>query len=76
MTLLGIVGAATWGTERIVALKPSQTVSLSGYDLTFDGSVQRRGPNYRALMAKFTVRKGGAAIGVMEPSKRSFPRAP
>ncbi len=70
--LLGIVGAATWGTERIVALKPAETVSLSGYDLTFDGLAQRNGPNYRAQIAKFTVRSGGVVIGTMEPSKRNF----
>jgi cytochrome c-type biogenesis protein CcmF len=72
LTLLGIVCASTWGTERIVALKPSQVVSLSGYDLTFDGITQRGGPNFRELAAKFTVREGGSVIGLMEPSKRSF----
>ncbi len=72
LTLLGIIGAATWGTERIVALKPSQTVALSGYELTFQGLTQRRGPNYTAEVATFVVRRGGATIGVMEPSKRSF----
>ena len=35
ITLLGIVCASTWGSERIVALKPTQTVSISGYDLSF-----------------------------------------
>jgi cytochrome c-type biogenesis protein CcmF len=72
VTLIGIVGAATWGTERIVVVKPKQMVSLSGYDLTFDGLEQRGGANFRALAAKFTVREGGNVIGVMEPSKRSF----
>jgi len=72
VSMLGIICAATWGTERIVALKPTQTVSLSGYELTFDGLVQRPGPNYTAVVGKFTVRSGGATIGVMEPSKRSF----
>jgi cytochrome c-type biogenesis protein CcmF len=72
MSMLGIISAATWGTERIVALKPSQTVSLSGYDLSFDGLVPRPGPNYTELVAKFTVREGGVPIGVMEPSKRTF----
>ena len=70
--MLGIISAATWGAKRIVAVKPMQTVSLSGYDLTFDGLVQRPGPNYTALVGKFTVRSGGTIIGVMEPSKRSF----
>ncbi|HET7847868.1 MAG TPA: heme lyase CcmF/NrfE family subunit [Pseudolabrys sp.] len=73
VTLLGIVCATTWGTERIVSLKPSQTVSISGYDLTFDGLVPRDGPNFRELAAKFTVREGGVPIGIMQPSKRSFP---
>jgi cytochrome c-type biogenesis protein CcmF len=72
LTLLGIVCASTWGTERIVALKPQQVVSLSGYDLTFDGMTQRSGPNFRELAAKFTVREGGDVLGILEPSKRSF----
>jgi cytochrome c-type biogenesis protein CcmF len=55
-----------------MALEPSQTISLSGYDLTFDGLVQRSGPNYREAVAKFTVREAGVPIGVMEPSKRNF----
>ena len=72
VTLLGIIGAATWGTERILALKPTQTVTISGYEFTFDGLVQQGGPNYQAQVAKFTVRQGGAVVGVMEPSRRSF----
>ncbi len=73
MTLLGIVCETNWSSERIVALKPTQTVSISGYDLTFDGMVSRDGANYRETAARFTVRKAGAVIGVMEPSKRIFP---
>ncbi|MBI4366039.1 MAG: heme lyase CcmF/NrfE family subunit [Deltaproteobacteria bacterium] len=72
VSMLGIICAGTWGTERIIALKPSQAVSLSGYDLTFDGMAQNAGPNYSALVAKFSVRSGGKSIGAMEPSKRTF----
>jgi cytochrome c-type biogenesis protein CcmF len=72
MSLLGIIGSAVWGTERIVEVKPSQTVSLSGYDLTYDGLSQKQGPNYSAIVGKFTVREGGVPVGVMAPSKRSF----
>jgi cytochrome c-type biogenesis protein CcmF len=71
VTLFGIV-CQTWASERIVALKPAQVVSLADYDLTFDGIVQHSGPNFRELAAKFTVRSGGVPIGTMEPSKRSF----
>ena len=48
------------GTERIIAVKPIQTVSLSGYEFFFDELVQRPGPNYNALVAGFTVRVLGA----------------
>jgi cytochrome c-type biogenesis protein CcmF len=72
VTLLGIVSVGTWASERIVGLKLSQTVSLSGFDLSFDGLIQRSGPNYRELVGKFTVRLGGVPIATMEPAKRSF----
>jgi cytochrome c-type biogenesis protein CcmF len=72
VTLLGIVGVGTWASERIVGLKPLQTVSLSGFDLTFEGLIQRSGPNYRELAGKFAVRRGGVLIATMEPAKRSF----
>jgi cytochrome c-type biogenesis protein CcmF len=72
VSMLGIIGAGTWGSERIVSLKPTQIVSLSGYDLSFDGIIERPGPNYTSQVAKFTVREGGIPIGVLEPSKRNF----
>ena len=73
MTLVGIVFGTTWSSERIIALKPTQTVSIDGYDLSFDGMVSRSGSNYRETAAHFTVRKAGVVIGVLEPSKRVFP---
>jgi cytochrome c-type biogenesis protein CcmF len=73
VTLLGLVCASTWGTEQIVSMKPGAVVSLRSYDLTFDGTVTRQGPNYRETIAKFTVRQDGNVIGTMEPSKRTFP---
>ncbi len=57
VTLLGIVSASTWGEERIVALKQGQTVVVCPViELSFDGMIQRAGPNFRELTAKFTAR--------------------
>ncbi len=46
-------GDAAWhrlrrpgATERIIALKPTQTVTLSGYELSFDGLVQHVGSEF------------------------------
>jgi cytochrome c-type biogenesis protein CcmF len=72
LTLLGIVGETAWSAEKIVTLSPGQVVSLRHYDLSFDGLVQREGPNYRELSAKFTVHRGGEVLGVLEPAKRVF----
>jgi cytochrome c-type biogenesis protein CcmF len=73
VTLLGIVAESHWGAERILSLRPGDTVSIRSYVLTFDDVVSRQGPNYNELAARFTVRSGGEVIGTMEPSKRSFP---
>src|SRR5262249_10783641 len=72
VVLLGIVGETQWGAERIVTMKPSERVTLRHYDFSFDGMVPRGGPNYRDLVAHFTVRRDGDVIGSMEPAKRTF----
>jgi cytochrome c-type biogenesis protein CcmF len=73
ITLLGIIGETQWSVERIAELKPGQTIAIRRYELQFDGTTTRAGPNYRELAAHFTVRRHGEVIGAMEPAKRSFP---
>jgi cytochrome c-type biogenesis protein CcmF len=73
VTLLGVVGETQWGAEQIVSLRQGDKVSLRHYDFTFDGTSMRDGPNYKELAVRFTVFRNGEPIGVMEPSKRSFP---
>jgi cytochrome c-type biogenesis protein CcmF len=72
LTLLGIVGETGWSAEKIKTLKPGETVSIRHYDLTFEGLVPREGPNYRELTGKFSVRRNGEPLGVLEPGKRVF----
>jgi len=73
LTVLGIVGETQWGAERIASMRPGETVSIRHYDLTFDGVVPRAGPNYRDFVGKFTVKRGGEVIGIMQPSRRVYP---
>jgi cytochrome c-type biogenesis protein CcmF len=72
MLLLGVVGETQWGAERIVSLKPGETVSVRRYDVTYEGITPRTGPNFREFKAQLTVRRGGRVIGTMTPSKRVF----
>jgi cytochrome c-type biogenesis protein CcmF len=73
IALVGIIGETQWSMERIAEMKPGQSIAIRRYDLHFDGTTTRQGPNYRELAAHFTVRRGAEVIGVMEPAKRDFP---
>jgi cytochrome c-type biogenesis protein CcmF len=74
VTLFGIVAVTAWGSERIASLKPGETLDLAHYRVTFLGLFNRQGPNYRDRVGHFTVRRsGGELVGVMTPSRRTFP---
>jgi cytochrome c-type biogenesis protein CcmF len=73
-TLLGIVAVTAWGSERVVAIKAGDTIEIARYRVTFDGTFNRPGPNYRDVVGHFTVRRlSGEIIGAMEPTRRTFP---
>ncbi len=73
ITLFGIICETNWAAERIAAVRPNETVSLRQYDLTFEGLTPRQGPNYSEIAGRFTVRSNDQVLGVMQPSKRTFP---
>lgn len=73
VTVLGIAVNTQWGAERIVALKPGESVQLRHYAVTFEGVAPRAGPNYHDTVVKLSVRRDGALVGVLEPSRRVFP---
>jgi cytochrome c-type biogenesis protein CcmF len=73
VTLLGIVAASAWQSEKIVAMKPGDTVPFGRYEATYTGAVPRQDSNFTATVFNFTVRSGGVAIAQMEASKRFYP---
>jgi len=72
IALIGIVCETTWNSEYIGTMKPDEITKLAGYELKLDGLSQRQGPNYRELLAAFTVSLDGKKLSTMTPSKRSF----
>jgi cytochrome c-type biogenesis protein CcmF len=72
VALIGIVCETTWNSEFIGTMKPDDVTKLAGYELKLDGLSMRQGPNYREMVASFTVSSGGERISVMTPSKRNF----
>ena len=70
--LIGIVCETTWNSEYIRSMKIGDVAGLAGYELKLDGISQRQGPNFREMVAQFSVRQNGRLLDTMTPSKRSF----
>jgi cytochrome c-type biogenesis protein CcmF len=51
---------------------PGGKVQIRNYDITFDRTFNRTGPNYSEMAAAFTVRRHGEVVGLLEPPKRNF----
>jgi cytochrome c-type biogenesis protein CcmF len=72
VALIGIVCETTWNSEYIGTMKPRDVASVAGYQLKLDEITQRQGPNFREMIAQFTVALDGETLQVMMPSKRNF----
>jgi cytochrome c-type biogenesis protein CcmF len=72
IALIGIVCETTWNTEYIATMRPHDLAKIAGYDVRLEGLSQRQGPNFREMVAQFTVGLDGERLAVMTPSKRNF----
>jgi cytochrome c-type biogenesis protein CcmF len=72
VALIGIVCETTWNSEYIGSMKPDEVAKIAGYELRLDGVTQRQGPNFREMVAQFTVSLDGQRLSAMTPSKRNF----
>jgi cytochrome c-type biogenesis protein CcmF len=73
VTVLGLVVASTWSTERILDMQVGDSVTVAGFDLTLDGARQSNGGDYQAQSFQFTVAHRGETITTMSPEKRFYP---
>jgi len=73
LTLLGIVTTTGLQQERIVALKPGDTVPIAGYVLRFEDMRPVRGANYTEDQARFSLAAAsGAQLGEIVSAKRIY----
>jgi cytochrome c-type biogenesis protein CcmF len=72
LTVLGITGVSVWQVETIVVMKPGVTVRHAGYDVTLDGVVSVRGPNYVAERGRLVFRRNGSVVTTLEPERRLY----
>jgi cytochrome c-type biogenesis protein CcmF len=72
VALIGIVCETTWNSEYIGTMKLNDVTKLAGYQLRLDDVTQKQGPNFREMLAQFSITENGDKIGVLTPSKRTF----
>jgi cytochrome c-type biogenesis protein CcmF len=75
IAIAGMVGSTAWMTERIELMNPGDTMTVAGYEMTFEGAERVRGANYAADRGVITVTRGGEAIATLTPEKRWYPVA-
>ncbi len=73
VVLAGIVASTAWREERILMVKPGDSVNIAGYDLELRGIASVPGPNYSADRAEFIVRRDGIELARMHPERRFYP---
>ena len=75
VAMFGFIGSSVWKTEEVVFVKPGSEISISGFDVTFDGVERVRGPNYFADRGSLTVRRDDKFITQLYPERRTYPVA-
>jgi len=73
LTLLGIVGTLCFGTEKILTMKPGETVELSGHSVRFEGLFPQKGPNFTEDRGRFVLISNGFEDGEITSAKRFYP---
>jgi cytochrome c-type biogenesis protein CcmF len=70
------VATSAYQSERILVMKPGDTVEIAGYELRFRGVAPGRGPNYQEQIGQFDVTRGGAEVVGLAPAKRIYDAPP
>ena len=76
VVILGIVVSVTWETERLQVVQAGESVPVGGYEFTFRGVEDVKGPNYDAVRGIFDVTRDGDLVTVMTPETRIYETSP
>ncbi|TYR34369.1 heme lyase CcmF/NrfE family subunit [Mesorhizobium microcysteis] len=73
VTTLGIVAVTTLEVERIVTMRPGETMPIAGYTLRFEGIQPFQGPNFTEEQGRFVYfDAAGRERGAIMSSKRLY----
>ena len=70
--IIGVTLVNGYGIERDVPLGKGETVTVGGYDFTFQGVTPITGPNYRGLAGLIEMRRDNKLLTTLRPEKRVY----
>ena len=70
--MVGVVGSSAWQSERILVMKPGDTIDLAGYDFRLNDVSEYQGPNYIGRRASIVVTDEGDQVAVLQPEMRFY----
>ena len=74
MLTLGITGVTSWESDKVLNMRPGETVEFAGRVLTLQSLDMARGPNYEARRAILIVRGPGPDYS-LRSERRFYPSA-
>lgn len=75
IAIFGFVGSSVWKSEQILYVTDGTQIEIAGFDVTFEGIEEVRGPNYLAQRGTLTVDRNGEAVTILYPERRYYPVA-
>ena len=73
LTVLGIASTTALQEERILTVKPGETIGIAGYELVYQGLEPHRGPNFTDDRGTFRIVDGeGSDRGTIVSAKRIY----
>lgn len=69
---IGVAGSSSYQTVREERLRPSESLAIRGYSLTYRGAFERDRKNALERRAVIDVSEGGRPVGRLEPGKNAY----
>ncbi len=70
--LAGALLVEALNVQREVALSPSQSLQVSGYEVRFEGVDHQQGPNYTADRGHMRILRNDRDVALLHPEKRAY----
>ncbi len=76
VSLAGMASESAFTKETLIAASPGQTTHVGPFSVRFDSVNPIAGPNWTAIEARLTVRRGDGAAFALAPQARMFSSPP